>query len=476
MFLATLAIAMTTPSPQAMAHERVDRAIRLLGGKEKLASIRQLATTFSGHEYLVEQSERPTGPFLVSYSRGNRTFDFDKFGESGEVTTAGLVYGEREFKRPIALEKGVGRSAPFEGFRSLQRVALGPERALLFAAQAADLTMGEPTIFNGVPHEVVAFSWGRIPVRLFLKRDSGAPSGIETTSPLPFPWTPWGDVPMTTRWGNWRVLEKGVMLPSQFTTEANGYPIADETVISAKLTFGPGSALFTTPAPLPPEDAKGLLARYKPVKVADGITQYQGPFNTFVVEQPDGLVVIEPVMSPAFATAFLDLLAKERPGKRVKAVVASDDAWPHFGGIRTFVARGAELVVLDVNRPIVQRICDASHRSVPDELALRPAKARMRLVRGATTMGAGPNRMVLYPIAGQGSERMLMAYFPGHRLLYGSDLLQKQGAGFFFPAYPKELVEAVNRERLDVATVFAEHLGPTDWSVVTSFVASVTSG
>jgi hypothetical protein len=150
--------------------------------------------------------------------------------------------------------------------------------------------------------------------------------------------------------------------------------------------------------------------------------------------------------------------------------VATDDAWPHFGGIRTFIARGAELCILDLNRPLVQRFADSVHRTFPDELARRPAKPRYNLIGKPKTIGTGPNRMVLFPISGQGSERMVMAYFPHHRLLYGSDLLQKQGEGFFFPAYPKELAEAVARERLAVDTVFAEHLGPTPWRVVTDFV------
>lgn len=472
-FLAGTALA----SLQNQAKEKIEQAIRLLGGRAKLESIRQLTVTTTGHDYLVEQSERPTGPYVTTYSRGTRTYDFDTLTETSEQTVAGLVYGSNEIKRTLTIDRGIGRaSSPMENYTSFRRMALGPERALLLAASASDLTLGKDIVFNGVLHSVLEFKWGLVRTRLFLKKASGAPSGIETTSPLPFPWSVWGDVTMATRWGNWDVLPSGIMEPTQFSTEINGYQASDETILSTKVTLGDGKALLTPANPIPPDNSRDLIARYKPVRVADGIVQYQGPFNTFVVEQPDGLVVIEPVFTPSFASAFLDLLAKDHPGKRVKAVVATDDAWPHCGGIRTFVARGAEVVLLDLNRPLIQRFCDSNHRSNPDELSLKPAKPKYRLVSKPTTIGIGPNQIVLYPIAGQGSERMMMAYFPHQRLLYGSDLLQKQGNQFFFPAYPKELTEAVSRENLVVETVFAEHLGPTPWKVVTDFVARTIVG
>lgn len=476
-FIVASMLATSQKNSHLQALELVDRAMQILGGRSKLESIRQVSLTFTEHSFLVEQSERPSGPFIHVYARGTKTLDFDTLTESAEMTTSGLVYGPSELKRNYKIEKGNARAAtPFENYMSYRRLALGPERALLLASQASDLTLSKEITFNGILHSVVQFKWGEIQVLLFLKKSTASPSGIETTATLPYPWSIWGDVPMTTRWGSWQALEKGVMIPSQFTTEVNGYPINDLTALTTKVTFGPGKTTNAVPLPPVKEDAKPILARYKPVKVVDGITQYQGPFNTFVVEQPDGLVVIEPVMTPAFASLFLDQLVKEHPGKRVKAVVASDDAWPHFGGIRTFVARGAELVILDLNRPLVQKICDSNHRTIPDELALKPAKAKYRLVSKSTTIGSGANQIVLYPIAGQGSERMMMAYFPSHRLLYGSDLLQKVGDGFFFPSYPKELAEAVAREKLNVDTVFAEHLGPTPWKTVTDFVNKTISG
>lgn len=62
---------------------------------------------------------------------------------------------------------------------------------------------------------------------------------------------------------------------------------------------------------------------------------------------------------------------------------------------------------------------------------------------------------------------MLMIYFPEHRLLYGSDLLQQSGVGaFFMPQYLTELAAAARREKLAVGGVFAMHLGLRPWGEV----------
>ena len=49
----------------------------------------------------------------------------------------------------------------------------------------------------------------------------------------------------------------------------------------------------------------------------------------------------------------------------------------------------------------------------------------------------------------ESGERMTMVYFPEHKLLYGSDLVQQRRDGsFFVPEYLSELIDAVRRENL----------------------------
>ena len=75
--------------------------------------------------------------------------------------------------------------------------------------------------------------------------------------------------------------------------------------------------------------------------------------------------------------------------------------------------------------------------------------------------------MELYPLRGASTERQYMVYFPEHHLLYASDTLALNDDGSLYdPELRREVVQAVNREHLEVTTVFAMHQGPVSWSSI----------
>ena len=81
-------------------------------------------------------------------------------------------------------------------------------------------------------------------------------------------------------------------------------------------------------------------------------------------------------------------------------------------------------------------------------------------VSGKTTIGSGANRIELYRVGGPYAERMLMAYFPEHKLLYGADLVfsnrgpdGKPGKTFLETPLV-DLRAAVAREKLTVDSLF----------------------
>ena len=76
----------------------------------------------------------------------------------------------------------------------------------------------------------------------------------------------------------------------------------------------------------------------------------------------------------------------------------------------------------------------------------------------------------------ESGERMMMVYFPEHKLLYGSDLVQqRRDSSFFMPGYLSELLEAVRREKLAVNGVFAMHTGLTPWNEIEAAVAKANA-
>jgi hypothetical protein len=89
----------------------------------------------------------------------------------------------------------------------------------------------------------------------------------------------------------------------------------------------------------------------------------------------------------------------------------------------------------------------------------------LRAVSLKTVIGTGLNRLEIYPIHGETSERQMMVYFPEYKLLYGSDPFQQLDDGsFFYPQTVNELKGAVEREHLRVDRFLMMHIGPNPWS------------
>jgi hypothetical protein len=203
------------------------------------------------------------------------------------------------------------------------------------------------------------------------------------------------------------------------------------------------------------------------VELAPGIVQIPGWWNVALVRQSDGVVVLEAPISSGYSAKIIAEAERRFPGLPVKAVISTSDAWPHLGGVREYVARGVPVYLLDLNRSIVERALKAPHTAVPDALAKTPREAKLNAISSRTELGSGVNRIELYPVRGEGGERMVMVYFPSIGLLYGSDLVQKNPDGSYFSAqYLSELVAAAQREKLTVDRVFALHQGVTPWTEV----------
>jgi hypothetical protein len=149
---------------------------------------------------------------------------------------------------------------------------------------------------------------------------------------------------------------------------------------------------------------------------------------------------------------------------------------PWFLDTTRLVARGIPVYILDLNRPILERFLASPRTCYPDNFAKAPRKPDFRIVSAKTIIGKGPNRLELYPLRGETSERHPMVYFPGHQLLYGSDPVQKLDDGSYFHAQTvSEVVHAVDREHLSVEKFFMMHMGITPWYELSKLIQETES-
>jgi hypothetical protein len=133
------------------------------------------------------------------------------------------------------------------------------------------------------------------------------------------------------------------------------------------------------------------------------------------------------------------------------------------------VAAGIPVYILDLNKPIIDRLIAANYKTYPDELEKNPGRKRTKLniVSTKTVIGSGTNELDLYPVRTETGERMIMIYAPQLKVLYGADLIQPlPRGGFFMPQYITELRDAAEREKLDVERVFAMHSPLFEWRTV----------
>ena len=452
----------------------LEQSLTAMGGRSKLEAIHSVKLDVISHTALMEQSYRQA-PFITSYERDHVTLDFagarlrtDAHGiwpesdlneaESDNILIAtpdGGVYHGAHGDSPCS-------RADLESTR--EQLDLSPTRALLTALAAGDLRYGPSEVLRDTEHTVVTFSWNGRPVRLALNRFNHLPDALETSARFNDFWYYWGEVAQRTYWDNWRYIE-GVTYPSNQIIERNGALWSSTQALDVRFNAPLAAPDFAMDAKAAAQSAasRGWERPFSAAKntvLAPGIDLYQGSWNTTLVQQGSGVVILETPVSDTFTRGIFEEAARKYPGQKITAVLMTSDSWPHVGGLRYDVLTGAPLYVLDLNVPLLKRFLSASP-------ATAGHAANFRILTAKESLGTGENRMELYPLRGASTERQYMVYFPAHHLLYASDtLVMNANHTLYDPQLMHEVRQAVEREHLSVETVYAMHEGPTPWKDV----------
>jgi hypothetical protein len=482
MILSMAALAQSELSARSTAPTVLRDSLRAMGGEEAVRGLHSLQFKAMLQRNALEQSERPEGPYIAEYDQitewrdvsGRRwkraadaQFAFYKFASTSIVAggVAARVSGSR------VLPGGVADLEEAEDIFDLS-----PERILLTALATADARRLPDVVLQSVSQQVVAFTWEKRPVKIFLNSETHLPTAVEWARAYPgnMYWNMWGDVTTRVYYSVWWLAPGDLRYPLQLDYVRNGLDERKITITDLHLNEPISDDVFAIP-----DDVKAAFQSHPPVvaderplvtenaqDLGDGIVLVPGPWNTVLVKQADGIVVIEAPISSGYSSKLMAEAERRYPGTPIKAVISTSDSWPHIGGVREYVARNVPVYGLDRSIPLLRRLVDARHAEHPDALARTARAAKFFSVSAKTTIGTGPNRLEIYPIRGDTAERQMMVYFPERRLLYGSDPFQKGENGFTDPNAVSELRNAVVREHLDVDTFFMMHIGPTPWKEV----------
>jgi hypothetical protein len=468
----------------------VEQAIDAMGGQQRLTNIRSASYETVGHTVLSEQSYRQQ-PFITSYERDKVTVDFDKRRLIRDVkitwpeadphaaelavtliaTPQGGVYHAKQGDSPCSL-------SDLDDTRDT--LALGPERLLLNAAAATDLHYAPSQWLRATPHSVVEFTWQGVPVKVLLNAYNHLPDALERTRTFSDYWFAWGDVDQRIYFDNWHVVQ-GVVFPTNRIDQRNGLLYASTQLLDPAFNVAIDDKVFAMDPTVAAKSAQSkgwnrAFSDKQHVELAPGVELYKGAWNATLIKQGDGVLVLEAPISPAYVQGILAKVRNDYPGVPIKGVLSTSDSWPHMAGVRQAVAEGVPVYVLDLNKPLLDRLVSAPHRLQPDTLQANPKKPHWIVVGNHVEVGQGANRVVLYPLRGASTERQYMVYFPQYKLLYASDTLAwNSDHSLYDPDLMYEVTQAVAREHLQVDTVYAMHEGPTPWVDVQRLVDQALS-
>jgi hypothetical protein len=472
-------------------HTLVQRALRgMQNDSAPLAA--SISLTGIEHTWILGNAERAEGPWRASYARFVELYDVrnrrlrrtDRAIGADTATTPDRITRLIDTVAVVTTrDRYVGGShGVFEDL--IDRVDGSPLRALRLAAESSRLRYDGNVRRYGVVHDVVSFPWRDGRMSIELSAETYLPDAVEIVRPYPdnFRWGPFGDVTMRTDNVDWHVTATGAYWPMEQKTTLNGDPLRDATY--ASVTFD---------ANVPPADSfavsDSLRARFAaasalnfsrlrlgmrgpPSELQPGIVRIPDSWSQTLVKQNDGVVLFEAHISAQYLHDVINEARTRWPGTPIKALVMTSDPWAHLGGVREAMALGIPIYVHAKSISFLTNLASTPHRIAPDSLAKLHRKPRLIPVSSKTMIGTSENRIELYPINGAGDgERMLMAYFPAHRLLYGADLVfPNAGAHGFHETEATDLRRAVARERLDPESVFSvQNYGPFKW---TDFLAT----
>ena len=282
------------------------------------------------------------------------------------------------------------------------------------------------------------------PITVFVHKQTGRLSKVSTME-----WdVVYGDVPLEVNYDDWQTVG-GVSFPSRVRMSFAGAPRIDST--RSEIVVNPEFAEDTFAVPegvtyVHDEEVAqralrlsqstlgfGFAGVARPtidvVDIRPGIhLLFASPIDgvyTFVVEQDNGIVVIEPGMNDLKGEEIIKWIGERYPDKPISHVSVSHFHNDHAAGIRPYIAAGATVVVHaaavdfyenQASRPASKILPDALDRNPrPLEIIGVSADKPYRIEDGTRPV-------VIYPLTMGHVSDMVFAYVEGDDVLYSGDL------------------------------------------------------
>jgi hypothetical protein len=175
------------------------------------------------------------------------------------------------------------------------------------------------------------------------------------------------------------------------------------------------------------------------VELAPNVQHVQGgTANNLIVAMKDYLIVFDAPYGELQSRWTIDAAKAKYPGKPIKYLVLTHHHMDHTGGMRTYVAEGATLLVPSQSIDYIEKAIKAPHTLVPDELQKHPRPLKIYGVYENMTIKDETAEIRLYNIASGGEndpravsphiDGMLIGHVVDSKIVYVTDLISPRGS------------------------------------------------
>jgi glyoxylase-like metal-dependent hydrolase (beta-lactamase superfamily II) len=441
----------------------IDKAFVAIGGKTAVQALSSFTIDTAGTRWVIGETHAPEDPpgevstfkVLMNYDLGaknlrldyHRDINFLGFNTKTDFSEIlldklGYINGtEHIFGYP----GGDMLSDRWASTRKQQRL-LNPH--LILRDVAADPTLASDAgvaLLDGSVHHLVEVKDKTHPVTLFVNVQTGTIDKAMTTENDQLE----RDIDLEVFYYGWKPAGAGLLFPSNVYLAKRGEIVHQEARSSVTVNGAIDPNVFMFPGGAKPmfdqaaADRGDACHQFHQSFASFGIpldgeqtfvmdnllapnVHYLtgGSHNSIVVEQANGLVLIEAPLYEARSEAIIAWAKGMFPNKPFTYVIATHFHTDHAGGLRRFVAEGATMVVGEATAGFFRGVFKAPSTILPDKLALSPKAATVITVPddGFYTIPDAQSPVAAYHLQTGHAAGMLMGYLPTEKIVFNSDL------------------------------------------------------
>jgi glyoxylase-like metal-dependent hydrolase (beta-lactamase superfamily II) len=437
----------------------LDQAVSGVGGERALARLSTFQLQARGRTFIFDEGVTPddevspasTFTLALDYdlrSGGDRLrADYVRTSLGTDRRVSEIVNGRRGYITGVDANNSPASTKPMTSDRwgavTREQRLLNPHLILRDVVRRPSLASTAPTrTLNGRPHRILVVRDDVAPVRLYVDTRTGRIDRLTTRDHN----YNRGDVTLVVDYSGWRSAGSGVRFPRTVTLREDGETLHTETRTAVRANRAVAGSRFAIPGSVDATFDRALAARgarttewlmtfahlgfikdgpatqINPRVVAPGSTLIQGiANNSMIVEQQNGIVVVEGALSSVRAEALIRHIRATYPGKPIRYVTGSHHHADHSGGMRPFVALGAQAVVHTNAVPFFRGVfASRDSRLFRDRLDGTNADAKILPVptTGSITLADPVRPVVVLPERTTHASTTILVFVPSEGVLF----------------------------------------------------------